>query len=532
MAERNAWTHVEEAIHRLGGWYADQRVVDELRPVIDRYAATLGYAPSPEPTVFQASAEIESRPVTVDEIPDEVRELIADEAAVPLKDEIARLMSQLIQVQQVSSNFQAESRNKDNQVMQLTAIRNTWMDKAQELETERDKLIRWREQDARATTAIQDGYSTAKDEIRRLKADREKDTHISRREELLHVFNSWFENSSDEHGWLNFDPEDFPTPFQDRINELVFERARDLSGGLLQEFTEDERRQLEESLEQLRRGETKPATTLAEERENSMTIPTWDGAPPAVDPGGILDQACAAAERAEKAADGAAEAVLKILTRLYPGSFQVGSDGRVWTLVGVLDDDTDLTEADINRMIANSEPVEVTSKQEAGRERIRNAAKESAAPLVQAAPPSGMKRCSSCETMKPLEKFRKDSSKVSGYRSQCKDCQAGAPSTFKAAHDRIMERPEPAVTSTTMAREAAVTRAQDKFLTSPPVIRTVSAGTLSVLEKTCNECTQTKPVEAFSKDAKSSGGVKGKCKVCCSRRDALNAQRKREAKQS
>lgn len=139
-------------------------------------------------------------------------------------------------------------------------------------------------------------------------------------------------------------------------------------------------------------------------------------------------------------------------------------------------------------------------------ERIRTAAVESAAPLNPVVP-AGMKRCSACQGIKPLEKFRKDSSKVSGYRSQCKECQA-------------------------RQHGAAVKTTPDTKVTAEqPVMRTVSSGALTLLVKTCNECAVTKPVEKFSKDAKSTGGIKGKCKDCCARRDAENARRKREASQ-
>lgn len=470
MAERNAWTHVEEAIHRLGGWYADQRVVDELRPVIDRYAATLGYSPA-GPADYSPS-----QPMTVDKVPEEVREQITLDVQARLTDEITLLKKQLGWAGQARDNFQEESAAKDRHVQELEAARDIWQFQAQELETERDKLIGWHEEDLKTLEELRAAYKESRDEVWRLR----------------------------------------------------------------------------------------------NERENDMKIPTWDGTPPSIDPGAILDQACAAAERAEKAADGAAEAVLKVLTRLYPGSFQVGSDGRVWTLVGTLDaddaalrdrlvkglgqaergethdlgdftqyagldDDTDLTETDTDHMITEAEPVVLPSGQQttgglrglmehvgidttgrdisvAGKivdahsERIRMAAKESAAPLMPAGPPPGMKRCSSCATVKPLEKFRKDSSKVSGYRSQCKECQSGIPGTFQ---------------------QAAVSRVRGKLLGAPPLIRTVSSGTLSVPEKTCNECAQTKPVEAFSKDAKALGGVKAKCKVCCAKRDAENGRRRR-----
>ena len=33
------------------------------------------------------------------------------------------------------------------------------------------------------------------------------------------------------------------------------------------------------------------------------------------------------------------------------------------------------------------------------------------------------KKCSKCHRVLPVENFRKDSGKSSGYRSQCKDCE-------------------------------------------------------------------------------------------------------------
>jgi hypothetical protein len=414
MAERTAWQNVAAEIHRMGGWYEDQRTVDALRPVIDRYAAASGYAPA-GPTTFAPS----------------------EQPAADLQATLDAVVKELAQVEQARDDFQAESLNKDNLIEQLKSGRMSWMNKTQELDAKREALLQ--------------------------------------------------ENAQLDHQ---------VTELADALKVCLAERSKVASQHDLQLLKDTK---LKESLEQLRRGEVKPALTL--EEEEAMLEPT--------NPGDILDQVWDAAERAEKAAneaaDRAADAILKALRAAEPGAYRISSEGGVWLRVGTLADEDEtfpeicelphltITEED------DCEQQRITAQQS---ERIRTAAVESAAPLKPFIP-AGMKRCSYCLDIKPLEKFRKDSSKTSGYRSQCKECQAGpAGAAVKTVSTVTAEQPE---------------------------IRTVSAGTLSLSEKTCNECAETKPVEKFSKDAKSSGGIKAKCKECCAKRDALNARRKREA---
>lgn len=340
MAEKTAWTHVADEIHRMGGWYAEQRVVDALKPVIDRYAAAQGYAPSMEPTVFHASTELASRPITVDDVPGEIIERLLADA----KDEFKRMLDlsarQLESVERERDTLKSEGSGFTQRLEQLMDGRQKWMDKAQELDAKYERLL---------------------EENGRL------DRQVNELRTALRMY------------------QDFHSQARTAV------RGLDVSS-TDPEFTVDEIAQLKESLEQMRRGEVVPALTL--EEEEAM--------------GDVLDQAMAAAERAENAADATAEAVLKALRGKEPGVFRISSEGRVWALVGQLDkddptapactwpdcldaaqqdelneqirasmlgeptipmpdqrlvcgcqDDTDLTEADIDTMLAQSEPVEL-----------------------------------------------------------------------------------------------------------------------------------------------------------------------------
>jgi hypothetical protein len=348
--------------------------------------------------------------------------------------------------EQARDNFQAESHNKDNRITVLEETRQTWMTKTQELDAKREALLAENSQLDHQVNKLSDALRVRLDECNELKAER---------------------------------------------NRLLKEGAHTCT-------------------------------------EECVVLET-------IDPGSVLDQALAAAERAEKAAEG----VLKALRAAEPGSYRVSSEGRVWVLVGQLDDSaepegwaavaepdrpllagTELTEPEhiepvtvperTCKRCGETKPLEGgwrrdatkpggyrfpcascsramdQARDTAHRERIREAAESATAHLPIPAGmvvPEGMKRCGTCEHVKPLVEFAKDSSKADGLRYQCRKCRNAL------------------------------------------VVRTTPNSQLTLTEKTCNECAETKPVDAFSKDAKSSGGVKGKCKDCCARRDA---QRKRD----
>lgn len=63
---------LERTIHRLGGWYADQRVIDELMRAVDAYAASLRDAGEPAPEERGAAVpdeEPQSQPAAVLPLP-------------------------------------------------------------------------------------------------------------------------------------------------------------------------------------------------------------------------------------------------------------------------------------------------------------------------------------------------------------------------------------------------------------------------------------------------------------------------------
>lgn len=459
MPEKTTWKQLTAQIHRMGGWYADQRVVDELRPHIERYAATLGYSSPEGPTT------------SFDSQPDETRE-------ARLEDEIADLEKRLALAERTRDDFQAESRNKGKRLRALEDTRQTWMNQAQKLDADRTALI---EKDAKSMA------------------------HIDKLGKEL---------------WTALDQ---LTEAKTELNKVVKWREQDKKAMVEWQVEAGHRG------DEIQRLKREGAHVCTEECVTTK-IPAWDEAPGTIDPGTVLDQALAAAARAERvaeeAAERAAEAILKALRAAEPGSYRIGSEGGVWLRVGALEKEPEeafLTHDEIARIdskfaTAQAEHIAMTDDESPDERLAESIAELEDAPMdspelrtLVAADPftAAIERlCTRCGETFPLATgWVKDANKTGGYRSPCKEC--------------INKRREQAKQGSGRIREAASTAL------TPETPRTTPAAQLTLELKTCNECKITKGVEKFSKDAKSSGGVKGKCKECCALHDALRVRNRK-----
>lgn len=496
MPEKTTWKQLTAQIHRMGGWYADQRVVDDLRPHIERYAATLGYSSPEGPTSSFTSV----REVTRDDITDALLAELTDEILAAYRGEADRLMQQLALAERARDDFQAESRNKDLRLRALEDTRQTWMNQAQKLDADRTALIEKNMKSTGRVDELSRELRVALDKLTEAKTELAK--VVKWREQDLKALGEW-QIEAAHRG--------------DEIQRLKRE-----------------------------------GTHVCTEECVTTKIPTWDGTEQRVEVGAVLNQVQAAVERAEaaaeEAAERAAEAILKALRAAEPGSYRIGSEGGVWLRVGALEKEPegwaavtpenrpllagadespaerlakhDVTPesdtpawwaewghrpegADVSDLIMVNAPAEwlaesITELEDAPMDSPELRTPVAGRPYM----PSADRKCTRCGETYPLATgWVKDANKTGGYRSPCKACINKRRDQTKQGSGRIREAASTALT--------------------PETPRTTPAAQLTLELKTCNECKITKGVEKFSKDAKSSGGVKGKCKDCCARRDAL-----------
>eukprot|EP00803_Ostreobium_quekettii_P006527 evm.model.scf_386.1 EVM.evm.TU.scf_386.1 scf_386:1048-4963(+) len=112
-----------------------------------------------------------------------------------------------------------------------------------------------------------------------------------------------------------------------------------------------------------------------------------------------------------------------------------------------------------------------------------------------------VKYCSGCKAMQPAATFRKDSSKSSGLRSRCRECEGG-----QASHDQLLLGQAPAQT-------------YDPPLPALDKPKAPVHGEETWHEKSCTRCGEVKSAPDFCRDRSKPSGLSSWCKACTSRRN-------------
>lgn len=124
------------------------------------------------------------------------------------------------------------------------------------------------------------------------------------------------------------------------------------------------------------------------------------------------------------------------------------------------------------------------------------------------------KICTKCLQEKDLEAFPKQSSRLSGRAAQCKDCVSAA---FKKRYAEDPEFQARCIANTNKQRieSPEALKAAQKARYDKKRAETL-ANQVPVTEKTCTQCQQLMPLEAFVKykKTKGGGGYKAICRAC------------------
>jgi hypothetical protein len=112
--------------------------------------------------------------------------------------------------------------------------------------------------------------------------------------------------------------------------------------------------------------------------------------------------------------------------------------------------------------------------------------------------PPGMKRCTGCQQVLPVERFGKHMGKADHLASRCKPCASAATTTWKKANpDQVRETRK-------QARQARASTIKARNLAEPP----------SVTVKRCSRCDEVKESAEFHRDISQPDGLQRRCKKC------------------